>query len=278
MIPFLDAKKCTKCLLCFNNCTAKAIDENTIEFNEKKCILCGHCTAICPTEAITINGQPGEVIDSLPEKIPTYFESLVKGRRSIRHYTDKKITRELIEKILHTVNYSPTGTNSRKVGITVLNSKKKVKQLTDIIMRHFQILTKILFNYFTYPLWFIILGKSKTKAVYSYKKMISKYWKGNNILTYDAPLLFIFHADKKSSSPEQDGIIWATTALYYAETLGLGTCFNGFLVIGINTCRKARKFLKIPKNHKIYESFTAGYPLYKYKRAITRNDLMVNFV
>jgi hypothetical protein len=66
--------------------------------------------------------------------------------------------------------------------------------------------------------------------------------------------------------------------MYFAESMGIGTCFNGFLVIGINTCKKARKYLNIPKGHKIYESFTAGYAEFSYNRGVLRKDLNVNFV
>ncbi len=278
MLPVLDTNKCNSCKLCVKNCVAKAINESTIEINEKKCILCGHCTAICPSDAVTIDGIFGDTIESLPEGFSSQLESLIINRRSIRNYTDGEIPRELVEKIVNTVNCSPTGTNSRKVGITVIDSREKIKALSDIIMKHFDIVTKVLLNFVTYPFLVLFLGKSMTEKLFSYKKAIYKYWEGNDILTHKAPLLFIFHSNKGATSPDQDTVIWATTALYFAETLGLGTCFNGFLVVGINTCKKARKFLNIPKNHKIYETFTAGYPLYKYKKGIIRDDLMVNYV
>ena len=47
------------------------------------------------------------------------------------------------------------------------------------------------------------------------------------------------------------------------------------LVIGINTCKKARKFLNIPKGHKIFETFTAGYSQFSYKRYTIKEDLNV---
>jgi nitroreductase/NAD-dependent dihydropyrimidine dehydrogenase PreA subunit len=278
MLPQIDINICTDCQLCVKDCVAKAIVSDSKFIIGKKCILCGHCAAICPVEAITIDSKSGENILKLPKEMPALVESLIKGRRSVRHYKEDSISRETINKILETVNCSPTGTNSRMVGITVLDSKEKIHQLTDILMKHFEIITKVLMNKITYPFLMMILGREKTKKIFSYKKLISHYWQGENILTHDAPLLLIFHGHHKSSCPDQDSIIAATTAVYFAESLGIGTCFNGFLVIGIKTCRKARRFLKLPAGHRVYETFTAGYPKFTYKRAVIRNDLKANFV
>ena len=278
MTPVIDLEKCTDCRLCIKDCISKAIVSGTKEILPDKCNLCGHCTAVCPEGAVSIGGRRGEEIKPLPQEFPNYFDTLVRKRRSVRNYRKQNVTDEHVDKILKTTVHAPTGTNSRKTAVTVLNSREKINQLSDIVMDHFKIVTRLIFNPLTYPFLLLLYGKKQTKKYFSYKKMISEYGQGRNTLTYDAPLLMIFHVDRKSSTPGQDGIIWATTAMYTAESLGIGTCFNGFLVIGINTCRKARKFLNIPKGHKIYETFTAGYPDFSYKRYTIKEDLNVNFL
>jgi len=278
MIPHISKEKCTNCLLCVQECVAGAIKEETMEVTSHRCILCSHCAAICPEEAITINGAAGETFAPISTAISDEMESLIKKRRSIRNYREEPVSKDEINRILSTVVHAPTGTNSRKVSITVLDSREKIDQLSDIIMAHFDKLTKLLLNTFTLPFLILFLGRKKTKKLFSYKRLIGKYGKGKNILTHDAPLLMIFHVDRKSSTPGQDGIIWATTAVYLAESLGIGTCFNGFLVIGLNSCKKAREYLGIPNGNKISETFTAGYSKYTFKRAAVREDLKVTFI
>ncbi len=90
MLPVLNINKCTKCNLCYKNCTANAIENETIIFNENRCILCGHCAVICPTEAITINGKVGESTDKLPENIADHINTLIRSRRSIRHFKERQ--------------------------------------------------------------------------------------------------------------------------------------------------------------------------------------------
>ena len=278
MTPVIDLEKCVDCKLCIKDCIAGAIISDTKEIIQDKCILCSHCAAVCPEGAVSIGGRKGEEIEPLPEDFPLYFDRLVRKRRSVRNYKKENVTGDHIRKILKTTVHAPTGTNSRKTAVTVLESREKIEELTDIVMNHFKNLAKVILNPFTYPFLLLIYGKKKTEKYFAYKAMISEYGKGKNILTHDTPLLMIFHADRKSSTPGQDGIIWAATAVYCAESLGIGTCFNGFLVIGINTCRKARNFLSIPKGHKIFETFTAGYPEFSYRRYTIKEDLNVNFL
>ena len=278
MIPVIELKKCTDCRLCIKDCISRAIERETKKISADKCNLCGHCSAVCPEEAVTIDGRIGEKIKPLPHDFPIYFDTLVRKRRSVRNYKEQNVTEEHISRILNTTVHAPTGTNSRKTAITVLDSREKIIQLTDIVMDHFKKITSIILNPLTYPLLILFYGKKKTNKLFVYKKIISEYSKDNNILTHNAPLLMVFHSDRKSSTPRQDGIIWATTAMYTAESLGIGTCFNGFLVIGINTCRKARIFLNIPKGHKTYETFTAGYPQFIYRRYTIKEDLNAEFI
>lgn len=275
--PVIDKKKCIKCLLCVDDCTAKAINPQNYNINNR-CIRCGHCIAICPENALSARGAKSEELCAPSKSLSDDLSRLVKLRRSVRHYEDNSVPRDLIERIIDDVIHSPTGTNSRRTGITILHSREKIQELNDIIMAHFDFLTKILINKMTYPLLRLILGRKKTKQVFSYKKQIPRYWKGENILTHDAPLLMIFHGDSKASTPEQDGLIWATTAMILAESHGIGTCFNGFLVLGINSCRKARKYLDLPPKRKVYETLTAGYSKYKYRRTVPRERENVRFV
>lgn len=49
--------------------------------------------------------------------------------------------------------------------------------------------------------------------------------KGNNYITYDAPLAIYFYGSPYCDPA--DPLIAATTAMYAAESLGLGTCMIG---------------------------------------------------
>jgi hypothetical protein len=60
-----------------------------------------------------------------------------------------------------------------------------------------------------------------------------------------------------------------------AHTLGLGCCFNGFLVGAVNHDRKIKKWLDIPASHKCYSAMTLGYQNVKYQRLVHRDAAKV---
>lgn len=272
MYPKINISTCTDCRLCVKDCISEAIEPESKTVSGDACNLCGHCLAVCPHEAVTIQGFETTRPQYSKTETRDYFNDLVQSRRSVRHYNEEPVEQSVIDAVLSTASYAPTGTNSRMTSTTVLSGRDEIKALTDIVMKHFRFLTALILNPFTAVFLNLFLGKKRTRRLFGYKNFINRYWTGRDVLAHGAPLLMIFHTSRYSSTPYQDGVIRATTALYAAESHGLGTCFNGFLVIGINTCSKARKLLGIPRNHRVYETFTAGYPAIQYQRNIKRKD------
>lgn len=69
----INDQKCKKCLICYNQCPAKAIElkKGVLKINEKKCIRCYCCHELCPEHAVKI-------------KISLF---LVYGRKLLRIFT-----------------------------------------------------------------------------------------------------------------------------------------------------------------------------------------------
>jgi nitroreductase len=58
--------------------------------------------------------------------------------------------------------------------------------------------------------------------------------------------------------------------LMAAETLGLGSCLNGFLTYSAARSREIRDAMGVPEGHKLYAAAAFGYPDVKYRRAVDR--------
>ncbi len=271
-VPIIDLQKCTRCGLCVKDCFFNAIDKEKMNIIEKKCSLCGHCIAVCPVNAVSSDSISIEQINKVSDGFKFDFINLVRSRRSVRHYREEHVDDKIVADIVDVLNYTPTGTNSQATYVTVINSQQKIRDLSFKMMRFFHTFSKVFFNPITFPIFCVFLGVSLTKTIFRYRARLKKSLNENkDILTHNAPMVMIFHADtKRSAVPEQDAIIKATVGLYYAESLGLGTCFNGFLVKGFNASRKLKEIAGIPLNHRVYETFTAGYPDIKYQRTFCR--------
>jgi len=59
------------------------------------------------------------------------FEAL-RGRRSIRNYKDKKISRELLKKIMEAAIWSPSGSNAQAWEFIVVNNDEDIKKIKTL--------------------------------------------------------------------------------------------------------------------------------------------------
>jgi hypothetical protein len=61
-----------------------------------------------------------------------------------------------------------------------------------------------------------------------------------------------------------DAYIWATYTSIHANTLGLGTCFNGFITNAMERSKAMHKSFGIPDGHQVYAALLLGHPKVKY--------------
>ena len=106
---------CTGCGSCVADCISMSlsIKEGKAEYNGS-CIHCGHCVAICPVNAVSIPDydmaevEPAAQSGLVPEE---ELLRLIKSRRSIRRYREKRIPREQLDMIINAGRYTATGSN-----------------------------------------------------------------------------------------------------------------------------------------------------------------------
>jgi nitroreductase/NAD-dependent dihydropyrimidine dehydrogenase PreA subunit len=267
----IDREKCTDCGVCVENCISGAIDLSAKAIDERKCSRCGHCLAYCPAEAVSMPGKIVPPHGDTPGALQ--FEALVRQRRSCRNYTDRPVPAEILNSLTDTVRYAPTGTNTQAVVMSVLSNRETVKKLADTVYRFFLTLSRLVVV--ITPFLWLALGRKRVARIIRMKRYLSRYAEGKDIFTYGAPVLIAFHAPSSSSTPEEDCVIWATTAVYHAETLGLGSCWSGFIKYAARSNAGIRRELGIPKGNKIFSVVILGFPLYKPYRGVIRKEAKI---
>jgi ferredoxin len=277
-----DLSKCDHCGLCLKACVGRVIDHAHARVEVEHCILCGHCLAICPRGALSLAGHP------LPEEgaglplpahgvSPDAFERLVRGRRTMRAFKDEDIDPGTLRSILELLRYAPTGTNSQGVHMSVLGTRRAVGDFSRGMMGFFQRVAALAPLFL--PLIALVLGPRRAKKAAGFSGRYFRRWReGEDVLCHGAPCLLVFHASGSSSTPEQDCLIWAATASLHAETLGLGSCYNGFIVYGLRFHRPSRAFLRMPRGHRAYAALLLGKPALKYLRVPPRAPLRAEFI
>lgn len=253
------------------------------------CIACGHCMAVCPKGAIAIHGRTlsPEDLFPLPEAadIADYdgVINLYHHRRSIREFTEQEVPKEVVDKILAAAQTAPMGLPPSDVYVTVISGKEKVRSFSEDFVSH---LSSMKWLFSNPMLW--MMRPFLSKEYYElFKNFITPAMdacidfmkKGENIVTYDAPLMLYFYGSPYSDPA--DPIIAATYAMTAAESLGLGTCMLGIIHPFIQNGKKAKQFrekYQIKNTSKEGIMLIVGYPAVKYQKGIRRTFASVDYV
>lgn len=269
-MPVIELEKCTRCLKCVKDCPAQAITIETGEISDT-CIHCGHCVAICLEMAV--KSDFGDVFPlQQPKVTPEDFRSLTAGIRSCRSYLPKEIPDAVLQKLVENMKHYPSASNARPIQVTIVRSKEKVKLLNDLtaeaLIRMFRSVT----SPFLSPFIRLLVPSLDLKKLKKYKdSFIEKKKTNDSLICHHAPAVLLFHGEvSKTGMGEADANIWATYTYLFASTLGLGTCFNGFIVKAMGKKSKINPQFKIPANHQVYASLLIGYPKVKYKNETSR--------
>jgi len=156
------------------------------------------------------------------------FSELIQSRRSIRKYQDKPVEREKILQCIDAARLAPSAENVQPWRFIILDDPGIIKQFSTHafsgIYSPSRFATKA-------PVIIVILAKLDILA--------------NRIAKQIQDIHFYFI----------DIGIAGEHLVLQAQELGLGTCWIGWF-----NPRKVRKFLKIPRTHKIISLISMGYP------------------
>jgi nitroreductase/NAD-dependent dihydropyrimidine dehydrogenase PreA subunit len=273
MLDFtINQQTCTRCGECVADCPARIItmDEGfpaIVADKEASCYRCQHCLAVCPVGAVSILGL--KPTGSTPLKghgpDPDQLEILMKGRRSVRRYKPENLEPELLQRLLDVAWHAPTGMNSRDVLFTVVDDREKLAGLRTEVMAGIGRLVR----------------EEKLPEGMEFFADFARLWeeKGVDILFRGAPHLLIASAPRHGASPAPDCLIALSYFELFAQSLEVGTVWNGLTKWAINDLLpETRQRLKIPEDHVIGYVISFGKPAFRYHRTVQHGPANVQRV
>ncbi|WP_460293543.1 nitroreductase family protein [Clostridium tertium] len=245
---------CIGCELCKNDCPVNniIIENKKSVIKNQDCLMCGHCAAICPKEAITITGFDEPPIELTNKSNLDSDELLmaIKARRSIRKFKDKEVSSEIVKQIIEVGRYTPSAKNSQDVSYIVLDNKKgtyekeavkffrKIKPIADIVVKH-----------------------SKQVPI------------DDNFFFKHAPIAIMIVTKDKIS-----GSLAASNMALMAESYGLGVLFSGYFSDVANNSLKLKKLLSLKHRDHVVTTLVIGYPDVKYRRTVQKEAANVRYL
>jgi nitroreductase/NAD-dependent dihydropyrimidine dehydrogenase PreA subunit len=268
----IDSTLCSQCGACVEVCQNNILElgnnDTEVKVNQEKllrCIHCGHCEAVCPGGAIEMNyPEAGELPKISEGPIPGAEEMSrhIYMRRSIREFTDNPVPKEILEKMIETVHYAPSGMNGQTVHWLGIYEKEKVRALAESIIEWMRMAVE---TQLPHPFAF-------------YFPIMVKAWdKGQDPICRNAPHLMIAFGPKDNPVSFVDSMVALSYLDLLAPTYGVGACWAGMVQIALSAAPELMESLGLPEGYKTQYAMMLGYPKYQYYRIPKRNKLVFSW-
>lgn len=279
--PVLDREKCTACGLCAEVCGLDVIVCNgntgpTIN-HTAYCHACGHCVAICPQNALSIRSIAGDEFAPMhtPAISPPDMEAFLLTKRSCREFKERPVEKSVIESLIDVARTAPTSINCQERAFIVVTDADKIAELREALTKHTRSLLRL-----------IKLAASKPAAPFlpsdtqqhmrhlqaDFEVALRHMDNGGDYIFHNAPCLIFFTGVTMDPSGRDHALGAQHYLMLYAETLGLGTCINGYAQ---SAPKLLAKHLNVPKAHTIYGATMLGYRKYTYRRRVYRKPASI---
>jgi nitroreductase/NAD-dependent dihydropyrimidine dehydrogenase PreA subunit len=269
----VDETLCKRDGICAAECPTGVIDfrddgtpPSPASGTDRTCINCGHCVAVCPHGALSLATMPSEACQSIDRGLlpsPESFGHMARSRRSIRSYKPDALPHSVIEQVIDTARYAPTGTNSQMTGWCAANGREKTGPLAGMAvdwMEH------------------LLGSKHPLARNYALDRVVTAWKQGHDGILRGAPALVVAHAPKDYMGGSIDCHIAMATLELAAFSRGLGACWAGFLLMAANSWDPLRKALNIPGDCSPHAAMMLGYPKYTYHRVPLRKEAEITWL
>lgn len=258
---------CSGCGLCVNDCFTNDIELSggAAQSKGRFCIECGHCFAICPENAITLEGFPSSDIIDVNDNDrdnPDILLRRMKTRRTIRSFTNDRVSPQDLQKILDMGIYSPKAGNIQNVSYVVIEEHlPHVRKLAVESLYGISNLTE---------------EQKKIPNMIYYATKWKKMYENLNVpdapdlLFFDAPLAIVIFSPSSINA-----CIAAAHMESMVYALGLGMLYCGFMTIAVNSSPALKEFLTVKEGAAAQATLIIGHPAVRYQRSVPKKKPIV---
>jgi len=163
------------------------------------------------------------------------LDDCIKGRRSVRDFTDEPVSKEHLEAVLEAGIWAPTGMNRQPWKFLIIEDKGQIKYISD---------------------------ETKSLVRQTMPSAKDRFSVEEDIICYNAPMLIMILAEKDKQWGRinlLDSVLAAQNMFLKAYELGLGTCYMGFVGL-LNSKPEVLRKAGVPENCELMVPFIMGHP------------------
>lgn len=254
---------------------------------------CGHCAAVCPTEAIQVAALDPELarfanFSADHRWLPhgsfdtAALVNLMGSRRSCRNFTDQPVDGTLLEDLVKIGINAPSGSNCQPWTFTILPDRRAVVTLARSVGVFFRKTNRMAEKAWLRRglKW---LGRPELEAYYqeyyaTVEQGLEQWERGKrDLLFHGAPAAVVVAADKDASCPAEDALLATGHMLLGAHSLGLGTCLIGFVIEAMRRDKTIARSLGIPDREIPCAVMAVGWPDEAYRQVAGRKPVMIRY-
>jgi NAD-dependent dihydropyrimidine dehydrogenase PreA subunit/nitroreductase len=273
----IEQEKCKGCATCVRICHehCMSIRSNKISIDYKSCSTCAQCIAACPQRALAWDGSLATLFDAKLMPTLPQMDELLKERRTVRHFTHKRVSRDVLEKVAAYGAYAPT--HSHNFRMLIIDDSAIIGLMDKVLMKYSSRLYGLLF---------------KPKAIYSLMRLVApsmeeEYFRGKTKLEAvisrgsvlrSRPAAFVAVVGGKRTPLNLESaqyLIYNLTLI--AQTMGLG-CRN---LVGnqaiLSRNRAFRRAVSLKRADRIFGLVGIGYPSVKYRNKVEGRMLPIQW-
>jgi nitroreductase len=195
---------------------------------------------------------------NIKENISNAVLDNIYQRRSVRNFSEKEISDEIIKEIIRAGTYAPTAVNKQPWRFVVIKNKQLIEEYDDRAKKAF-------------------LAAYKDTENPDLAKFVQFLSKPSTRIFYGAPVLILVFASPDIIN-EHDCALAAENMMLAAQSLGIGSCWIG-LAEGLGYDIEFLKEVGVPEGHKLIAPLIFGYPTKQNLKAPARNaDVILKWI
>ncbi len=265
-----DPSRCKRCEACESVCPGDVFQWRGDRIETRypgRCILCGHCVAVCAEDALRHSGMPRERFTNIDPAAGWTFETYqanLSARRSCRRFKETPIPEETLRQLIHASRFAPTATNSQNVRFVLVDDRRAIAELEERTARYYLKLNRQLRNPLARFAIRVAVGKRSVEAYRYHLPAIADHFRAvlakEKSVFHNAPALLIAYASGLPFIAQANCNLAAMALLLAAETLGLGTCYNGYLLTAMIRDKAVKRAAGVPREYTPGAAIAVGYP------------------
>jgi len=207
------------------------------------------------------------------------MKALLHSRRSIRHYKDRQLSDGELSELLQVAQMAGTSSNGQTEGFLVLQNQERIRNLELLIIKTlWNAGLKYLKGGFMRKLLEKKYGPEVIRQYTDYYGIIKNrraHGEERGMIFRNAPTVVVVYGLKTNFLAQSNAALAIRNMELMAESMGLGSCWVGFLPSAAAKSRKIDRFLNIPGGNTVLGALMLGEPAYRYKNIPPRKPRSV---